>query len=282
LWKMYLRLDPWATEYNTAYHAESIPEDARGGVVTDVEQPGPWEAIDPRPCDDPWRDLLFIDGSRRIEARVLLEDERNQLAFGALGTIGVGAVSCCAQGSRTAQVLQETERLVIRRVCALSAGHSLAQFVVAAAVASQLGALSYQVEATEERDVDAVVRKLQNVMRDAEKSLASRLVDQYPQALIICDGPRPYLGSEANVIGYVKTIHEPRVGQQELELVRRLEQGQRSPLYLVKGNRPEQSYFEWFFRLRDPNPCFTPWRAWCACRRTRVRNPIHAWLRFRN
>ena len=35
---------------------------------------------------------------------------------------------------------------------------------------------------------------------------------------------------------------------------RGLEQGERSPLYLVRTRDAENSYFEWFLRLRDPRP----------------------------
>ena len=82
-----LRLDPWAVEYNTAYHAETAG-DGREDVDTSVE--GPWERREPDYAETFWDDLYFLDGSRRIEARVLLEQDAAQVAFGALGTYGVG------------------------------------------------------------------------------------------------------------------------------------------------------------------------------------------------
>lgn len=247
---MRLRLDPWAVEYNTAYHAE-VAGDGREDVDTSVE--GPWERHRPDAAETFWDDLYFLDGSRRIEARVLLEQDAAQIAFGALGSYGVGVVSCCARKGRRASFLCGEETLFVRRVCALSSGHSTADFALLA-TRSQLGELNYQVVGTAERDADAVVRRLQYEMLDAEKQLASRLVAQNPEALIICDGPRPFLGGEKNVIGYLKTIHEPKISEAELNVVRALEQGERSPLYLVRTQDPENSYFEWFLRLRDPRP----------------------------
>lgn len=247
---MQLRLDPWAVEYNTAYHAEGAG-DGRTDVDTSVE--GPWGRLKPQRAETRWDDLYFLDGSRRIEARVLLEQDAAQVAFGALGSYGVGVVSCCAHKSRHATFLTGDETLFVRRVCALSSGHMGANFVLAE-TSSRLGALNYEVVGTPERDPEAVIRRLQQEMLDAEKKLASRLVSQNPAALIICDGPRPFLGSDENVIGYLKTIHDPKISETELSVVRSLEQGERSPLYLVKTRDADTSYFEWFLRLRDPRP----------------------------
>ena len=69
---MRLRLDPWAVEYNTAYHAEAAG-DGRADVDTSVE--GPWRRLKPEHAETFWDDLYFLDGSRRIEARVLLEQD---------------------------------------------------------------------------------------------------------------------------------------------------------------------------------------------------------------
>jgi uncharacterized protein len=245
-----LRLDPWAVEYNTAYHAEAAG-DGRVDVDTSVE--GPWERHRPSAAETFWDDLYFLDGSRRIEARVLLEQDAAQVAFGALGSYGVGVVSCCAHKSRKASFLCGEETLFVRRICALSSGHSTANFALAA-TRSRLGELHYEVVGTAERDADAVVRRLQYEMLDAEKQLAGRLIAEDPDTLIICDGPRPFIGGEKNVIGYLKTIHEPKISETELNVVRALEQGERSPLYLVKTQDPDNSYFEWFLRLCDPRP----------------------------
>ena len=73
---MQLRLDPWAVEYNTAYHAETAG-DGREDVDTGVE--GPWERRRPGHADTFWNDLYFLDGTRRIEARVLLEQDAAQV-----------------------------------------------------------------------------------------------------------------------------------------------------------------------------------------------------------
>lgn len=245
---MKLRLDPWAAEYNTAYFAEDAPLNTPERVDISVET-DLWKPIRPTSATTPWDKLLFIDGGRRIEARVLLELDREQVAFGAMGTFAVGVVDCCSRQSRQAEVLET----IIQRVCALSSGHHVPDFEIDAKPTS-LGLLQYKVSEAKERDAEAVVRHLQNVMLDAERLLAARLVQKHPDALIVCDGPRPLIRDERNIIGYVKTIHDPRLSREQLGMVRSLEEGERSPVYLVHTKDANNNYFEWFLRLRDPRP----------------------------
>ena len=247
---MKLRLDPWETEYNTAHSAgEALSE--HPNIETGIEYKD-WQAVTPTTNVEKtlYDQLLFVDGSRRIEARVLLEDENKQVAFGALGSYGVGVVSCCPQGLARANFLQWQ----IKRICTLSGGHSINDFELKQTLNKCLGKLNYEVVSSQERDADAVLRKLQFEMLNAERLLSSSLVDDYPNALIINDGPRPRIGFEPNVIGYLKTSHSIPIGPKKISLIRELEQGQRSPLYLVKGQDATQNYFEWFLRLRDPHP----------------------------
>ena len=254
---MKLRLDPWAAEYNTAFHADTSAHTEKTNVNASFEvAQADWHAIKPPESHILWDDLLFLDGSRRIEARVLLENEQAEVAFGALGTYGVGVVSCCANLSRRATFIDLHAHGMqnVNRICVLSSGHSLPDFKLLPNMRSQLGQLEYRVVSSSERDADAVIRRLQVEMLNAEQLLASRLVEAFPNALIICDGPRPFGLKETNVIGYIKTIHDVKVGKSQLELIRQLEEGERSPIYLIETDDKQRQYFEWFLRLRDPRP----------------------------
>ena len=250
-----LRFDPWATEYNTAFHAEDAPVEEKVNVDTAVEYKG-WQAVSPRENQSPFEQLLFVDGTRRLEARVLLEDDLRQVAFGALGSFGIGVVDCCSFGSRKATFvdLNTLGLSSINRICTLSSGRTLDDFSLGTSLKHRLGELRYRIESTDKRDADAVARQLQFVMLKEESRLASRLIDNFPQALIVTDGPLPRMGFVKNIVGYVKTIHQIPITEAQMEVVRGLEEGQRSPLYLVTGNDKSQQYFEWFLRLRDPNP----------------------------
>jgi uncharacterized protein len=244
---MKLRLDPWAAEYNTAFFAEEAaynnPEKIEPFIETEL-----WRRIAPTASSLTWDKLLFIDGTRRIEARVLLEDEREQVAFGALGSCAVGVVDCCPEHSRKAEIYQTS----VKRICALSSGHSFPDFELLPR-GPRLGHLVYQICTTSKRDAEAVVEELQNVMLQEEKNLASRLAYLHSESLIICDGQRQIGSTQTNVIGYLKTIHDSKISREQLAVVRNLEQSERSPVYKVK-TKEDTYYYEWFLRLRDPRP----------------------------
>ena len=247
---MKLRLDPWAVEYQTSFQVNETGLDSVDAVDLSVEREEndwiPLESINPA---DP-AELVFLDGSRRIEARVLLEDGDKECVHGALGSYGVGAVVSDLKSASYPDAFH------VERICALSGGQRYEDLVFPQTEMRNLGDMRYRVVSTNERDPDAVVRRLQAEMREAEAQLAARLVTQYPEAFVICDGPRPLLASEPNLVGYIKTIHELKIGDDQLGIVRKLEQGQRSPIYLLKSSNPKHQRFEWFLRLRDPNPWF--------------------------
>lgn len=254
---MNLRLDPWAAEYNTAYYAEvaNRTED-QVSLDTALEQDSDaWQPIQGIPPETAWTDMFFLDGSRRVEARVLLEQDRRQMAFGAMGTYAIGAVSCCAHFNRPATFIGDMQ---VKRICALSSGYDRVNdprpLELTALAPFQLGHLRYDIVPTEETDADAVVRKLQQEMLAAEKELGVRLAREHPNALIVVDGRRSLVNYDRNLVGYVKTIHDIKINRAQLDVVQKLEQGERSPIYLVNPGRSEQQYFEWFLRLRDPRP----------------------------
>ncbi len=253
---MKLRLDPWATEYDTAFYVEETEESSRASIKPEIELET-WQAINPKEEALEFDSVIFIDGSRRTEARVLLEDDLKQVAFGAVGTYGIGAVSCCPSQSREARFIDlDVEAAVkpINRICTLSGGYDAPSFDIVSELSQKLGNLHYTVDSTPEKDADAVLRRLQFKMLESERLLASKLTSVFPNALVISDGPRPKMGLNPNVVGYLKTMHVLSLGEDELKIVRNLEEGQRSPLYLVENNDKSQQLFEFFLRLRDPRP----------------------------
>ena len=67
---MEFSVETWAPEYGVAVDAESL-EQVDGDVVVDAERPaGDWSAIDPQPEARPPERVVFIDGVRRVDARV--------------------------------------------------------------------------------------------------------------------------------------------------------------------------------------------------------------------
>ncbi len=244
---MQLRLDPWAAEYQTAYQAPEVGvgRPVRTGIEVSEDA---WHPIRPT-STVPVDEVVFLDGGRRIDARVLLEDDRAQVAFGALGIFGIGGVRC-RRGARAVYL----DEPIIDHVCALSSGNRLPGFEIDPQHANSLGRLSYRVISTPDREAEAVVQRIQQEMLTAEQTYASDQARIFSDALIVCDGPRPLLSTEPRVLGYVKTIHRVALPDSLMAVVRGLLAGQRSPLYLIETDNPDHAYFEWFLRLRDPRP----------------------------
>jgi hypothetical protein len=244
---MPLRLDPWTSDYSAAFSAQEAAPLAAERVVLDVEV-SQWQPLAPQEGELPYDEILFVDGSRRLEARLFFE-EIGVTAFGALGSFGVGVASCCPRGSRPARLLE----VHIARYGAMGSGCELPAITLVPCE-GELGELRYALEPVVEREPEKIERRLQFAMLEAERRLLARLSDDHPAALIICDGPRPRLGETQQVIGYVKTTSEMRLGAPELEVIRALAEGERTPLYLVKEAAEEMQRFEWCLRLRDPRP----------------------------
>lgn len=246
-----LRLDPWGIDYNTALNVDPQREPA-SDINLDVEQPaGAWRAISPQPQQPAWPHVLFLDGSRRLEARLHLEDGPEHLAYGALGTTAVGAVRTLpyAQDGARAQFEQLPR---VRRWCLLS-GDAQHDSIELLERANWPGQLTYVHRSFPETDPAAVIPALQGLMQNEERDLARQLLlhDEHQEALLVFDGSLPFQGGP-RMVGYLKTFTEMRVGLPELQVVVQLERGQRSPLYHVQQRGSTHAYFEWFLRLRDP------------------------------
>lgn len=275
-----LRLEPWGVGYagsaqdvGGAFSGDDEPTDGRGHLDDDalsVEVPiGAWRPLRPAAPLAVAR-AIFLDGVRRVDARAVLEGapeagapaSDGAPAFGALGSCAVGAVACDLVAGGRAELLED---VVVERWCAIAAGvlGALEDVVVPAGPDLRGGArLTFRVTRAAGTDWDAPVAQLQVQMREAERRMAERLQRRLREsgeqpgtagrALLVCDGPRPLYSADENVIGYLKTIKEQRLPAQALAVVRRLEEGERSPIYLVDAG--ERARFEWYVRLRDPRP----------------------------
>jgi hypothetical protein len=239
-----VRLDPWAVEYGSELPLGAAADDEpQLDVDPEVERPrGEWEPLAPAAEAPAPARLVFVDGVRRIEARVLVRHGAT-LGHGAFGSFGVGAVVC--ENGRTAIVAARAER-----VLALGAGLSLPDSVRVSP------ALAYEPLSTAETKPEAPLGRLQEAMRAAEEALAQRLAGA-PDTLVVCDGPlRPsaFAGDGAGTtVGYVKRLFETYLDAELLRVVARLPPGARTPLFALRAPR-RFARLAWFLRLGAPHP----------------------------
>ncbi len=243
-------MDSWPADYDAAYAADSAADPADLNVDLAAELP----ADDWRPITAPaagatdLRHLVFIDGTRRMEARVHLEEDGSLHAHGGLGVTAVGAVTV-----RTGLPAEFHPDLRLGRWCFIGSGQQY-EPVVLQAGDGWSGDLVFSPQPVPGTDPEAIMQALQNRMRLEESYLASTLAQLEPEALIITDGPLPLHDHGERLVGYIKTTSLQRLSGKQLEVARNLRAGERTPLYRVgSGNAV---HFEWVLRLRDPAPWY--------------------------
>jgi len=234
-----LRLDPWEVEYGSELPLGSPAEEApESAVDVAVERAAAdWQPLEPRAGFAAPARLVFVDGVRRIEARVISR-VGSVLCHGAFGSYAVG----CVEASGNTASLGETQ---VERVLALDSGQSLPE-------ALEVGpALSYRPVSSAVSDVDEPLRRLQQEMRLAEERLARQQADR-ADTLVVSDGPLRFADPvRGGAVGLIKRIHELYVGGALLGCLARIPAGWRSPLFAL-ANPQRFSRYSWFLRLAAP------------------------------
>jgi hypothetical protein len=228
----HVRIDPWEPEYEAAIQL-GASEEQEAEVDLQVEL-GSWVAVQPSAVT-PAAPLFFVDGVRRIEHRILVEAGDRTL-FGLLGSFAVGATRVAAQ----ARVLREE----IRRTCVVGGGVELAPWEIR--LPNRGTALRFEAAAVAENTPEAALQGLQNSMREREAALAESL--SADDTLVFLDGPLTFFtATKIPVVGYVKRLLRSYLPPQPALLLRTLEVGQRTPLFLIKDTRHHR--YSWYTRI---------------------------------
>ncbi len=231
-----VRIDPWAVEYGAETPGAGSPTEEVADVDVTVETvDSRWAPVIPSPgrMSGP---VIFIDGVRRIEARLVMTSG-DKVIHGAIGTSAVGSVHTGEHRAtfgewRIDRVLIFGNGAVPRSPLALGPG------------------LEYRPVSVADDDADAPIRGLHSEMRIAEQALATSLA--VPGALVLADGPLSITARNASpVVGFVKRLFQLYVPAEQLAVVRRLPSGARSPVFLIRSSGRFGRY-SWFVRLGTP------------------------------
>lgn len=230
-----VRLDPWDVDYGTELPL-AAEDEPPAEVVLDVEvAPDRWEPVIPRPTVLPH--LIFIDGVRRIEARVVLR-RGNRVAHGAFGSCAVGSVMVTS-GTATCGEMR------LDRILATGAGETIERSVAID------GALVYRPVSSADPSPDGPLRTIQEQMRLQEESLGRELAD-VEGALVVADGPLTFQhATRGAAVGYIKRLFQLYLPSQYLALLASLPAGARTPLFALRASRRFARY-SWFLRLAWP------------------------------
>jgi hypothetical protein len=224
-----LYVEGWAPEYGSPYEADDDLADP-DKVDESVEQPGSWE---PRPgVDDGVDRVAFVDGVRRIDARLMLEADAGPVP-GICGSLGVGAVVWDRSVPRSEVTHARIDRLAVF-------GHGTAAPVPAASAL-----VRYRSVSVPEQDAGALIQRFHGAMRKAEGELSEEIARE--GTFVVADGPLNDL-SATEKVGYIKTHRAPYLSPGTAPVIGRLRAGERTPLFLIGAGTPYARY-SWYLRL---------------------------------
>jgi len=221
-------VEGWAPEYGAPYDPDDELAPAEGAVDPAVERDD-WSPIEGK--DDGESPLTFVDGVRRIDARLTVDDPDAGPVPGLCGSLGVGAVRWDRDRARSEVVEERVERLAV-----LAEGRS-----------ERFPPVDldppYRTTRTPAEDPSHLVRHLHTIMRRTEGAVASRLGED---GCVIADGPLNDLAPKP-VVGYVKTHRVTYLDADRNRVVARLRAGQRTPLFTIA----DYKRYSWYVRLAD-------------------------------
>ncbi len=215
-------------------------------VDLDVEVPAElWQPLSPRA--DPASEVLFIDGVRRIDARLWLLAAGSSGAVEAMPAVAAswaaGAVRCGARA----------------RIVAASVGRGVFSTEPMAALETRHG--RYLPKPADGPSPGELVAAVQRAMREAERAVAEENATGGPTGgLTVVDGPLHGRSHLAGAVGYVKSHRVEYLPPAVSGVVAGLEAGQRTPVFRIVS---DWQRWAWYLRLARVDP--GPWSGVVRC-----------------
>ena len=256
---MRFSVDAWDPSYGTNTEIEDFLAESTARVDVNVELPaGQWRAIDPDPARPAPAALLFVDGVRRVEARVWIEDGApagapgGEASMGLCASYAAGVVCCCGQQAHLVRF--ETRRGL---------------FTVAPRadpIVTWAGEYTaHRTPATRQKPVPVILSEsLQGRLRDIEvvtavEARAAIAGHGVPEGgdLLVIDGPLRGRQHLPRALGYIKSHRTTYLPPDLNALVATLSPGQRTPVFLAGTNWDRHT---WYLRLPvAAGPAVAPW-----------------------
>jgi hypothetical protein len=227
---MRFAVDAWAPEYGTGTEGEALtPSDVPTDITVEVPV-AEWAPRDPGVVTPPHA-MLFVDGVRRVEARIWVTEPDGVVHPGICASYGAGVVRCNDRASVDAATVE-------RRLFSSAPG--------ATDIETRYG--TFAATAVSSDTPDGLSLALQQRMGELEVTLARAAVTR-PDEIVVVDGPLRQHGHGPGTVGSIKTQHRSYGPPVVLAIVGQLGVGQRTPVFVV-GDR--FSRFSWYLRLPGP------------------------------
>jgi hypothetical protein len=239
-------VDPWDPGYGQALTDEldgGALQESSAELILDLELPADrWRPVRPDLGPSLPATVLFLDGVRRVDARIWVHGSSPQPAPGIAASFAAGLVSCDS----------------VARIADLTVERGL---FTAAAEATDLVTRHARYPARlagagNGNGQDPLSLALQQRLTDAEVQLAMAFRAQYPAAddLLVVDGPLRGRTHLDRTVGYIKTHHASYLPAPQAEVVGALAPGQRTPVFTVGTSWRRNS---WYLAL--PGSHGAPW-----------------------
>jgi hypothetical protein len=217
-------VESWDPEYGASSQPDLV--DSTEDVDASVEvRPEEWRPLSPE-CA-PALDVLFVDGVRRVDANLWIDQGQDFPGFGLAATFAAGAVRC---NGRAEVVAAEVRRGIFTGIDA-------------DAVDTRVGV--YEVMTTKGSTPEELWLGIQERMGDLEGEVAARHADA---ALMVVDGPLSHRRHVERAVGYVKTQHVQYLPDDLRRILTTLPVGTRTPLFLLAAS---WTRFSWYLRLAN-------------------------------
>ena len=217
-------VEPWAPEYGVP---GSTPlEEPESAVDPAVEvPPDSWRPL--RARRSPATEVLFVDGVRRVDANVWIDQGEGPTALGLCAVYAAGAVRCVED--RATVVATAVERGLFTAASGVGP------------IVTRHG--TYEVRATAGETPEELWLGLQQRMGELEGRIAA---DHARSGLVIVDGPLSHRRHVPEAVGYVKTQRVHYLPPALRAVLDELTPGTRTPLFLTTTS---WSRYSWYLRL---------------------------------
>jgi hypothetical protein len=220
---MRFTVEQWAPEYGVASDPDLLQKATASDPGVEVS-PDSWTPLLPQV--EPAVDVLFVDGVRRVDASLWIDQGQATPVLGLAASYAAGAV----RSNGTAKVVAAEVRRGL--------------FTTASGAEDIITRHStYRVAPTHGITPEQLWLGLQQRMGELEGEVAAK----HPEVdLVVVDGPLSHRRHAAGAVGYVKSHHVEYLPE-ELQPVRHhLPVGRRTPLFLTTTS---WSRFSWYMRL---------------------------------
>jgi len=239
---MRLVVEQWAPEYGSSMSVDALDE-TTATVDVEVEVPlADWSPRTPPGATVHPAELAFVDGVRRVEARVWVESDRGGSHQGLCASYAAGVVRC--NGSATVVDARVERGIFCDAPDLVPVETRHGRFGVRPVAAPASG--------------DALSLALQRCMADLERAVSESVPDD---CLLVLDGPIRERTGLDHAVGYVKTHHVAYLPATVQEVVPRLAPGQRTPVFLIGDG----GFRRWSWYVRLPGDRSHGWAGVVRC-----------------